>query len=80
MGFNNAAKGSLCIHSHTVSLVQNHELKLWDLATVRMSGDLPLRKLLDFLTHDLNASFVGCVQLKNSLTVKVSPEKFFGQS
>ena len=75
--FNNASQCRLSVIGHRVGFIKDHELKLWYVATIWMSCNFSLCKLLDLVPHDLDASFVTSVQLKDSLSVKVGSKEIF---
>jgi len=59
--FDDSSKSSLRVNGHRVSLVENHNLELGHVATIRVPRDLSLRKLLHFVTHDRNSALVTSV-------------------
>jgi len=76
---NNTSKGCLRIDRHRVCLVEDHKLELGDVATVGVSGDFALGKLLDLLSDNGDAALITSVQLKNSLAVEIGAEQVFGE-
>ena len=59
---------------HTVCLVQDHQLQLGDVPTVRMLRNFALGKLLYFIADYLDTSFVTSVEFEDSLSVEVGSE------
>jgi hypothetical protein len=57
-----------------VSLIKND-----DLVTTRRQRDLLLGKHLDVLTNDVDAPFVGCIQLQDGLSV-LGPKQCMGET
>ena len=80
VSFDDATKRSLGIDRHRVSFIENDDLDLWNVTAVGMSGNLPLSKLLYFFADNSDTSVITCIQLHDSLSVKISTKEFFSQS
>ena len=75
MSFYDSAESSLGIISHAVCLVKDYKLKLRDVSSVWVFGNFSLRKLLYFLSDDLNTSLVRSIEFEDALSVKVLSEQ-----
>ena len=64
---------------HRVCLIKDHELQLWHIAPIWMSGNLALCKLLDLLADHLDASLITSIELKDSLAEEVCSEQVLGK-
>lgn len=75
VSLDNAAQGCLGVDRHRVGLVQDADLD-WRAASVRPALNLPLRKFLDLVADDGNATLVGGVEFQNPRLVEILTEHF----
>ena len=61
VSFNNTPKRSLSIDRHWICLVQNYDLNLWDVTSIRIFGNLSLRKFFNLFSDDSDSTIITCI-------------------